>query len=191
FFFSLTEFTFTSLSCGSPRGTTFKDRDTGISYISDTDFISTGVGSKIKSLYQTKTEEKHWYLRSFPIGFRNCYTFDLNSGERYLIRTTFLHGGYDNNSIRRFELHLGVNRWTTVSTVNETEEIVFEMIHLLTTDRLQVCLVKTGDSTPFISGLELRQLNSKAYNNTSTGYLQTFLRADVGSISNRPLRFYF
>ncbi|XP_019094480.1 PREDICTED: probable LRR receptor-like serine/threonine-protein kinase MEE39 [Camelina sativa] len=82
-------------------------------------------------------------------------------GERYLIRTTFLHGGFDNNSTKRFELHLGVNPWTTVSTVNETEQIVFEMIHLLTTDRLQVCLVKTGDPTPFITGLELRKLNTK------------------------------
>ncbi|CAA7048408.1 unnamed protein product [Microthlaspi erraticum] len=48
---------------------------------------------------------------------------------------------------------------------------------------LQVCLVKTGDSTPFITTLELRKLNSKAYKDRR-GSLHTVIRADVGSLSS-------
>lgn len=128
-------------------------------------------------------------LRSFPQGIRSCYTINLTIGDEYLIRTNFLHGGYDDKPSTQFEIHLGPNLWTTVSTTNETEASIFEMIHVLTTDRLQICLVKTGDSTPFISALELRKLKNTTYL-TQQGSLQNFIRADVGSINSQGFRFY-
>lgn len=63
------------------------------------------------------------------------------------------------------------------------------MIHILKTDRLQICLVKTGDSTPFISALELRKLMNTTYL-TQQGSLQLFIRADVGSTLNGGYRFF-
>ncbi|ESQ30304.1 hypothetical protein EUTSA_v10011979mg, partial [Eutrema salsugineum] len=178
---------FISLSCGSPRQTKFQDEVTGISYISDAEFIATGVSSKIKSSYQSKTVQKNWHLRSFPRGLRNCYTFKLTSGDMYLIRTNFFHGGYDDNPSTDFSLHLGPNEWEKVSTANETDEKSFEIIHMLTRDRLQLCLVKTGDSTPFISSIEMRRLYPDSYN-FSHGSLKTFSRLDIGSKNKHSSR---
>lgn len=112
----------------------------------------------------------------------------MTTGDKYLIRAIFFHGGYDTRPSTKFDLHLGPNKWATVSTAEETKSETFEIIHILATSRLQVCLVKTEDSTPFISAIELRKLTSKAYANES-GSLQTFLRADIGSFSKQSLRF--
>ncbi|WZY93308.1 hypothetical protein YC2023_065637 [Brassica napus] len=179
---------FISLDCGSPRGTTFREGTTNLTYISDASFISTGVGRSIKQAYRTQFQQQAWNLRSFPQGIRNCYTLNLTIGDEYLIRTNFLHGGYDDNPTTQFELHLGPNLWTTVSTTNETQASIFEMIHVLKADRLQICLVKTGDSTPFISALELRKLKNTTYLSRQ-GSLQLFIRADVGATLNQGYRY--
>ncbi|KAF8095473.1 hypothetical protein N665_0332s0053 [Sinapis alba] len=180
---------FASLTCGAPIGTSFKDKRTNITYSSDAPYIDTGIGRSIKSSYQSKSEQQTWYLRSFPQSSRrSCYTFNLTTGDNYLIRAIFLHGGYDNMPSTNFDLHLGPNKWATVSTAEETKAQTFEIIHTLTTNRLQVCLVKTVNSTPFISALELRKLTREAYK-TDSGSLQTFLRADIGSFSNHYIRY--
>ncbi|VVB00534.1 unnamed protein product [Arabis nemorensis] len=179
---------FISLDCGSPKGTTFREKTTNLTYISDANFINTGIGRSIKQAYRTQFQQQTWNLRSFPQGIRNCYTLNLTIGDEYLIRTNFLHGGYDDKPSTEFELHLGPNLWTKVSTTNENQTSIFEMIHLLTTDRLQICLVKTGDSTPFISALELRKLMNTTYL-TQQGSLQNFIRADVGSTTNQTFRY--
>ncbi|KAL1220937.1 LRR receptor-like serine/threonine-protein kinase IOS1 [Cardamine amara subsp. amara] len=179
---------FISLDCGSPRGTSFRERTTNLTYISDANFINTGVSRNIKPAYQTQFQQQTWNLRSFPQGIRNCYTINLTIGDEYLIRANFLHGGYDNTPSTQFELHLGPNLWTKVSTTNESVALAFEMIHLLTTDRLQICLVKTGNSTPFISALEFRKLINTTYL-TQEGSLQTFIRADVGATVTQGYRF--
>ncbi|CAN6991124.1 unnamed protein product [Brassica rapa subsp. trilocularis] len=179
---------FTSLTCGAPMGTSFLEKATNITYSSDAPYIDTGIGRSIKSSYQSKSEQQTWYLRSFPQSSRSCYTFNLTTGDKYLIRAIFFHGGYDTRPSTKFDLHLGPNKWATVSTAEETKSETFEIIHILATSRLQVCLVKTKDSTPFISAIELRKLTSKAYANES-GSLQTFLRADIGSFSKQSLRY--
>ncbi|KAL0722765.1 hypothetical protein Bca4012_037364 [Brassica carinata] len=179
---------FISLDCGSPRGTTFREGTTNLTYISDANYISTGVGRSIIQAYRTQFQQQAWNLRSFPQGIRNCYTLNLTIGDEYLIRTNFLHGGYDDNPTTQFELHLGPNLWTTVSTTNETQASIFEMIYVLKTDRLQICLVKTGDSTPFISALELRKLKNTTYLSRQ-GSLQLFIRADVGTTLKQGYRY--
>ncbi|CDY46900.1 BnaA01g28000D [Brassica napus] len=156
---------FTSLTCGAPMGTSFLEKATNITYSSDAPYIDTGIGRSIKSSYQSKSEQQTWYLRSFPQSSRSCYTFNLTTGDKYLIRAIFFHGGYDTRPSTKFDLHLGPNKWATVSTAEETKSETFEIIHILATSRLQVCLVKTEDSTPFISAIELRKLTSKAYAN--------------------------
>ncbi|KAF2608417.1 hypothetical protein F2Q68_00043456 [Brassica cretica] len=103
-------------------------------------------------------------LRSFPDGQRNCYNFNLTRNQRYLIRGTFLYGNYDGlNLLPSFDLHIGQTKWTSVSIRELGSSLIREIIHVLTEDSLQICLVKTGETTPFISSLELRPLNN---NNT-------------------------
>ncbi|KAL0661289.1 hypothetical protein Bca4012_098126 [Brassica carinata] len=156
---------FISLDCGLvPTETNYVEKSTNISYKSDFNYIETGEAKKINDAYRTLFQQQTWSLRSFPHGQRNCYNFNLTANRKYLIRGTFIYGNYDNlNQLPIFDLHIGPNRWTTVTTLGVTNGSIHEMIHVLTQDRLQVCLVKTGDTKPFISSLELRPLNNETY----------------------------
>ncbi|KFK35822.1 hypothetical protein AALP_AA4G041700 [Arabis alpina] len=91
---------FISLDCGSPKGSTFRERTTNLTYISDANFINTGIGRSIKQAYRTQFQQQAWNLRSFPQGIRNCYTLNLTTGDstpfisalelRKLMNTTYL-----------------------------------------------------------------------------------------------------
>jgi hypothetical protein len=104
-------------------------------------------------------------VRSFPGGARSCYTLrSLEAGLKYLLRATFMYGNYD--GLRRppvFDLHVGVNFWTTVNVTEADNPVIPEAIVLVLGDSVQVCLVNTGSGTPFISGLDLRPLKSTLY----------------------------
>jgi len=83
---------------------------------------------------------------------------------KYLIKALFLYGNYDGlNNAPIFDLYLGPNIWTTVdlksSLLSQTEEI----IHITKSSSLEICLVKTGKTTPIISALELRPLRDDIY----------------------------
>lgn len=129
-------------------------------------FTDGGINRSILSEFQTSDLERQFYnVRSFPEGIRNCYTIYLAQGKnnRYLIRARFMYGNYDNqNSVPQFDLYLGVNLWGTVTLDLETP-VTAEIIHVLSTSYVFVCLVNTGHGTPFISSLELRLLDSAIY----------------------------
>jgi hypothetical protein len=74
-----------------------------------------------------------------------------------------MYGNYDGlNKSPVFNLYIGVNFWDTVSGFSQ-EALTWEAIVIVPDNFVQVCLVKTGDTTPFISGLELRPLKSSMY----------------------------
>ena len=83
-------------------------------------------------------------------------------------------------------MHLGPNLWDTVKIQDASSSVNKELIHVPFQDYLQVCLVKTGLTTPFISAIELRPLNSYSYVSNST--LALFLRLDIGSVTNDHYR---
>ncbi|KAG2328310.1 hypothetical protein Bca52824_011038 [Brassica carinata] len=168
---------FVSLDCGLiPKSTTYTEKTTNITYTSDTDYIDSGLVGRINDSYNTPLQQQTWTLRSFPEGQRNCYNFNLKANRKYLIRGTFVYGNYDGlNQIPKFDLHIGPNKWTSVTLDGVANASIYEMIHVLPQDRLQVCLVKTGQTTPFISSLELRPLNNRTYA-TQSGSLVSFAR---------------
>ncbi|KAJ4896672.1 Leucine-rich repeat protein kinase family protein [Raphanus sativus] len=168
---------FVSLDCGLiPKSTTYREKTTNITYTSDTDYIDSGLVGRINDSYNTPLQQQTWTLRSFPEGQRNCYNFNLKANRKYLIRGTFVYGNYDGlNQIPKFDLHVGPNKWTSVILDGVANASIYEMIHVLPQDRLQVCLVKTGQTTPFISALELRPLNNRSYV-TQSGSLASFAR---------------
>ncbi|KAG8049016.1 hypothetical protein GUJ93_ZPchr0009g2277 [Zizania palustris] len=96
-----------------------------------------------------------------------CYTLrQLSPGGRYLVRASFYYGNYDGAISRLpvvFDLHLGVNRWTTVNVTAPDATYIFEAVASPPADFLQVCLVNRGMGTPFISGLDLRSLKAEIY----------------------------
>lgn len=106
-------------------------------------------------------------LRYFPDGDRNCYKLKPKQGKnnRYLIRALFLYANYDgkNQTPSVFDLYLGVNFWEEVNISDADLYTYSEIIHTPSTDTINVCLVKTGTTIPFISSLELRLLNTSSY----------------------------
>lgn len=165
------------MACGLiPKDTTYTEKTTNITYKSDANYIDSGLIGKINDGYKAQFQQQTWTLRSFPEGKRNCYNFNLTAKSKYLIRGTFIYGNYDGMSqTPKFDLHIGPNKWTSVNLVGEAKSTIIEIIHVLTQDRLQVCLVKTGDTKPFISSLELRPLNNNTYVPQS-GSLMAFSR---------------
>ncbi|KAG2722805.1 hypothetical protein I3760_02G143300 [Carya illinoinensis] len=182
---------FISIDCGLPADSTYKENTTGIDYISDANFIDTGISRSIVSeLRDTFQQQAVWNVRSFPQGVRNCYTINnMARGTIYLIRGTFLHGNYDGQSnLPEFDLYLGTNMWDTVKVKNASYSIIKELIHVPSRNDIHVCLVNTGLGTPFISAIEFRPLNNNSYE-VKYGSLALILRADTGSTSNQSYRY--
>ncbi|XP_008447575.2 putative leucine-rich repeat receptor-like serine/threonine-protein kinase At2g19230 [Cucumis melo] len=181
---------FISLDCGIPPNTSYTEQHTNINYESDAAFISTGTIHNISSVYLSNTlKQQLWSLRSFPNGVRNCYRLRVKSGTKYLIRASFLYGNYDDqNKLPGFDLYFGPNLWTSVTldAKNTTEHL--EIMHIVSSNWVEVCLVNTGTGTPFISALELRPLPIFLYETRSES-LATFLRLDVGSATNLSYRY--
>ncbi|CAN8288258.1 unnamed protein product [Cochlearia groenlandica] len=182
---------FISLDCGLlPKDTTYIEKTTNITYKSDTDYIDTGLPGKINDAYKTLFQQQTWSLRSFPEGQRNCYNVaNLTTNRKYLIRGTFVYGNYDGlNKNPSFDIHIGTTKWTSVEIKGVTNTTTHEIIHVLTQDSLKVCLVKTGETTPFVSSLEFRPLSNETYK-TQSGSLMLFARVYFPSVSSSFIRY--
>ncbi|XVE51999.1 hypothetical protein DITRI_Ditri02bG0085100 [Diplodiscus trichospermus] len=182
---------FISLDCGLPVGTSYNDTTTGMTYTSDAPYIRTGISNRLPGFNSDKQHQILENHRSFPEGDRNCYMINHKKGDKYIVRASFMYGNYDaKNEAPEFDLHLGPNLWATMVFQNAYDVIVKEIIHLLQSNYLHVCLVNIGKGIPFISALELRLLKNSIYNTRSqTESLEPFLRNDFGSTSNSTFRF--
>ncbi|XP_059640182.1 putative leucine-rich repeat receptor-like protein kinase At2g19210 [Cornus florida] len=130
-------------------------------------------------------------VRSFPQGINNCYTFKQAQakGSNYLIQAIFMYGNYDSKeNPPEFGLYLEGDEWDMVTLSNASDVVIKEIIHVPMTDYIHVCLVNTGSGTPFISALELRQLNNTIYK-THSGSLALQMRLDVGSTTTQIVRY--
>ncbi|XP_016554838.2 putative leucine-rich repeat receptor-like protein kinase At2g19210 [Capsicum annuum] len=183
---------FINIDCGIPAGSNYTDIITGLPYTSDECYVSGGVDSKISSIYEPNSPQRQFLtVKSFPLGTKNCYTLTPNEGKfgKYLIRASFLYGDYDGNAqLPNFDLYIGGDYWDTVTISNESTVIMKEIIHTPSTDSISVCLVKIDTTTPFISALELRPLNTTIYPTLSKS-LKLFVRLNLGSLTNQYIRY--
>lgn len=157
---------FISIDCGLSGKIGYVDDTTKISYAPDAAFTDSGVNNNIASEYMTPFLVRQYRtLRSFPEGVRNCYTVQpIVRGSTYLLRASFLYGNYDGrNKPPVFDLHFGVNLWKKVNVSDPNETLLIEGIVLVPDDFVEVCLVNTGNGTPFISVLDLRPMKSSLY----------------------------
>ncbi|XP_042967729.1 putative leucine-rich repeat receptor-like serine/threonine-protein kinase At2g19230 [Carya illinoinensis] len=165
---------FISIACGRNED---NDIDpTGIPYTLDKGFIDIEIVETVSENYDNPLKNT---LRRFPQGKRNCYTLRPNEGKnnKYLIRAKFTYGNYDGKDKGPvFDLYLGLNKRRTV---DQTNGIYYEIIHVASRDYIDFCLVNTGQGVPFISTLELRHLDSSMYR-IASGALSMFWRSDVG-----------
>ncbi|GKV45451.1 hypothetical protein SLEP1_g52527 [Rubroshorea leprosula] len=173
---------FISLDCGLPEDLSYSETTrTGIKYTSDAAYVETGRSESILPEFQSRIQRQMWTVRSFPGGERNCYNLILKKDDRFLIRAGFMYGNYDKkNEAPQFDLYLGPNLWTSVALTDASTPMSFEIIHTLQSNHLYVCLVNTGNGTPFISVLELRPLKNTTYE-SETGSMELVKRFDAGS----------
>lgn len=166
------------MDCGLPatEPSPYTEILTGLQFSSDAKFIQSGKSGKIQANLESEYLKPYTRLRYFPEGIRNCYSLTVEKNRKYLIRARFVYGNYDGfNSHPRFDLHLGPNPWATIDLQEFVNGTVNEIIHAQTSNSLQICLVKTGTTTPLISALELRPLGNNSYN-TKSGSLKPFIR---------------
>ena len=175
-----------SIDCGAEED--YLDEDTGISYKTDKDFITTGKNKVVapeynltSTLYYGKMVNS---LRIFPEGKRNCYTLKPSQGknQNYYVRAFFHYGNYDskNQTQIKFDLYIGVNYWDTVKeTIENKYWLTYEIIHYSVTDTIYVCLVNTGSGDPFISGLDLLFLKDSPYGSMNRSLIPR-VQADLG-----------
>ncbi|KAM0839454.1 hypothetical protein ACQ4PT_060304 [Festuca glaucescens] len=159
---------FISIDCGLPEHAGgYVDATTKLPYVPDGAFTDAGSNHNISVEYITPSYSKRYLnVRSFPGARRSCYTIPAPApaGSKYLIRATFIYGNYDGlNRLPVFDLHLGVNFWTTVNITRPGMAQIAEVIAFVPGEYVQVCLVDTGSGTPFISGLDLRPMTNKLY----------------------------
>ncbi|GAU26733.1 hypothetical protein TSUD_317310 [Trifolium subterraneum] len=110
---------FVSLDCGGDKN--FTD-EIGLKWTPD-DKITYGEISTISVANETR--KQYMTLRHFPADSRKyCYTLDVVSRTRYLLRATFLYGNFDNNNVYpKFDISIGATDWSTIviSDANTTE----------------------------------------------------------------------
>ncbi|XP_074569537.1 putative LRR receptor-like serine/threonine-protein kinase At1g05700 [Curcuma longa] len=158
---------FIFIDCGIDPNSSYVDENIGLRYVSDDEFIDTGVNYAVpRSNIPAVLARRYWTVRSFPEGLRNCYTFkSINRGSKYFVRATFLYANYDakNSPFVQFDLYLGVNLWKTINQTTSSRYILTETVSEATADVISVCLVNTGHGTPFISSLDLRPVPTSLY----------------------------
>ncbi|CAL9234763.1 unnamed protein product, partial [Arabidopsis halleri] len=185
---------FINLDCGlHPAVSPYTEPLTTLTYISDANFTQGGQSGRVQKVWE-EAYKPFTVLRYFPDGIRNCYNLRVTPSKKYLIKALFLYGNYDGiNNGPIFDLYLGPNIWTTVdlksSLLSQTEKI----IHITKSSSLEICLVKTGKTTPIISALELRPLRDDTYitQNGSLKLLKRYYASDFFGPSIRyPLDIY-
>ncbi|KAK1360239.1 putative BRASSINOSTEROID INSENSITIVE 1-associated receptor kinase 1 [Heracleum sosnowskyi] len=179
---------FLSIDCGLPKGSDYKDVTTGIDYKSDANLIDSGESISLLPSITSNTIAKYFTnVRSFPKGKKNCYTIQPSPGKgnKFLIRASFMYGNYDSlNQFPIFDLNLGSDTWSKVEIQANLSVVRKEIIHILSSDYLHICLIKTGTTTPFISALELRPFSSTGSMYTTTsGSLQSLYHVDCDTTS--------
>ncbi|KAI3940678.1 hypothetical protein MKW98_029997 [Papaver atlanticum] len=177
---------FLSIDCGSLSLKSRTDNNS-ILWVGDSPYIQTGTTHKVNIAPKITGWDSRVMstLRAFPTRKKNCYSIDIKSKtkggntttvERVLVRANFYYGNYDNKSSPpTFNLQFNGNDWEQITA---TDGIVFtEVVYSLNKSRnIDVCLAQTQpDNIPFISALEIRSLDSDAYNYLGSEYPVFFL----------------
>ncbi|XP_058110175.1 probable LRR receptor-like serine/threonine-protein kinase At1g67720 isoform X2 [Magnolia sinica] len=177
---------FVSIDCGGVDQ--FTD-DLGIEWVPDIQFY----GQRAKLSIPSENRKQYTTLRYFPADdWKYCYTFNVTSRSRYLVRATFLYGNFDSSNVYpKFDISLGATHWSTIVISDATTMEVRELILLASSPTISVCLSNATTGQPFISTLELRQFNGSIYYTDfeTKFFLSVSARINFGSVSDDPVRY--
>ncbi|CAN8316790.1 unnamed protein product [Cochlearia groenlandica] len=179
---------FVSIDCGGEEQ--FTD-ELGLKWSPDTHLINGGETAKLSSLNESKTQ--YTTLRHFPADTRKyCYSLNVTTRSRYLLRATFLYGNFDRNNVYpKFDISLGATHWDTIDIFDAETIEKAELVFLASTPSISVCLSNATTGQPFISTLELRQLNGSMYSSSFEDrfYLKVAARLNFGAENVDPVRY--
>ncbi|KAK8581517.1 hypothetical protein V6N13_144539 [Hibiscus sabdariffa] len=149
-----------NIDCGTSE--VYSADDYSIGWVGDDTYIQHGESVQLKSntsLYQPLAN-----LRVFTDRKKSCYNIDSSKGSKVLVRAYFYYGNYDGKSSPpSFDLHFDGNHWDTVETSID-QSVFYEVIYVTKTDTISVCVAQTAPNMfPFISAIEVRDLDSKMY----------------------------
>lgn len=182
---------FVSIDCGGTRS--YTDPNTGLTWVSDIGFSRYGKVAEVNTTADISPQYKSY--RYFPADSKKyCYKLKTTERRRYLVRATFLYGN-SNSEIPypMFEIYMDSTRWSTVSIKDASRVYVEEMIMRAPSTSVDVCLCCASTGYPFISTLELRQLNDSMYmtDYEDTFFLKVAARVNFGAMSIDPIRYDF
>jgi len=124
---------------------------------------------------------------------KHCYTLRVRTRTRYLVRATFLYGNFDSSNVfPEFDLYLGASHWSTIVIYDDAKVVTREAVVLAADPALSVCLSSAATTgQPFISTLELRQLNGSLYytDYEADAFLALSARINFGAPTADPVRY--
>ncbi|KAM1949042.1 hypothetical protein ACFX15_009148 [Malus domestica] len=182
---------FVSLDCGGEE--IFTDA-LGVEWTPDQ--LNFGETSSIA--VSNETRKQYSTLRHFPADLRKyCYTLNVKSRTRYLLRATFLYGNFDsnnsdsNNVYPKFDISVGATHWSSIVISDANTMEMRELIFLAMSPTVSVCLSNATTGQPFISTLELRQFNGSMYYSEyeQQFYLSVSARINFGADDEAPVRY--
>jgi len=179
------------LNCGASEAIELH----GLKYEPDSSFISTGNTTDAKS-NSGQLQPILSKVRFFPdkSARKSCYTLPVTKGIKYLVRTTYYYGEFDGG--KQPPIFDQIIDGTTWSVVNTTEDYAkgmasyYELVMAAQNRVLAICVARnrqtSGDSSPFISGLEVIALGDTLYKSVDFGkfMLSTVARNTFGWNAN-------
>ncbi|KAM0861030.1 hypothetical protein ACQ4PT_046152 [Festuca glaucescens] len=182
---------FVSIDCG---GTANYTDELGLRWTSDASLIPSGTPISLNTTSSSEKRTQYTTLRAFPADDKKyCYTLNVTTRTRYLLRATFLYSNFDHSSnvFPEFDLYLGATRWSTIVIYDDSRIVTREAIVLAPTNTISVCLSNATTGQPFISTLELRQLNGSLYYTADEAsyFLSLAARINFGAPTTDPVRY--
>jgi Malectin-like domain len=177
---------FINIDCG---GTSTHSDDIGLQWTPDSNYP---FGQRGNSSFVNNNKTHYNTVRFFPNDNRKyCYTLNVTTGLRYLVRASFLYGNFDGTNVYpKFVISLDTTYWDTIEISDATTPMVSEMVLLAASPSLSVCLYNTSSGVRFISTIELRTFNGTMY---STSYERQYFmfmggRVNFGTTSDASIR---
>ncbi|KAL2636114.1 hypothetical protein R1flu_007593 [Riccia fluitans] len=185
---------FLSINCGATTNST--DPVTGIQWTTDVPYISTGINQIIdRTVTNDFNQDQLQTLRYFPANrSKHCYILPATPNTTFLIRASFLHGGFQASVDNSFSASIDSSSVDELSWTETEVDTVFALEYVVATsdtgDSISFCLIPNG--TPaFINTLELRPLAVGMYDVVYNGkYLKKLTRLNCGaSFTDPPVRY--
>ncbi|XP_042460995.1 probable LRR receptor-like serine/threonine-protein kinase At1g67720 isoform X2 [Zingiber officinale] len=178
---------FVSVDCGGNESYT---DELGLEWTPDSLFVY-GETARISS--PNENRKQYMTARYFPADNRKyCYTFNVTVRTRYLVRTSFLYGNFDESNVYpKFDISIGASHWTTIVIYDANTIVAHEAVILATAPAISICVSNATTGEPFISTIELRQFNGSLYHTDfeTQFFLSLSARINFGAETNESVRY--